>query len=415
MKKNIVRILEKTKQAARTISNMTIEEKQKILFELAAILETNKIKITAENKKDVLAAKTEHRNASFIDRLTLQDTSFTIMVEQVKQIALAPDYTEEVIEERTLKNGVLLRKIRVPLGVIAVIYEARPNVTIDVFALCLKSGNAVVLRGGSDALHTNRILVKYIHKVLANHFIQKEAATFFDTPDRAIVTELLQENTYIDVVIPRGGYDLVQKVVAESKIPVLYHASGGARIYVDKSANIENAISIIINAKTSRPATCNSVDTVLVDQRIATQFLPELARALQKHTVRIMGDKAVRKIIDAEEVTEKDYETEFLDLNITIKIVTGVVDAINFVTIYTKKHSEGIVAEDKAVIEKFTKEIDAAGIFVNCSTRLHDGGIFELGAEMGVSTGKLHARGPVGLKELTTYKWIAQGQGQIRQ
>ena len=415
MKTDLQIILTRTKEATTIFSLLSAEQKKKILFDLADILQKHKETILIENKKDIDQALKNGRSKSFIDRLTLTDKTFSTMLEQVKQIAELPDGLGETIEERTLANGVLLKKIRVPLGVIALIYESRPNITIDAAALCLKSGNAVVLKGGSEALNTNRVLVNCIQQVLKKHNIPEEAITFLDTSDRNVVTELLKQNQFIDVVIPRGGYDLVQKIVSESKIPVLYHASGGARIYVDESANLDIALNVITNAKTNRPATCNSLDTVIVNKNIAKEFLPLLVNKLQEFNVKVLGDGETKKIIKVEKATAQDYATEFLDLVLTIKIVNNIDEALAFIKTNTKNHTEGIIAENKGIINKFISSVDAAGIFVNCSTRLHDGGIFELGAEMGVATGKLHARGPVGLKELTTYKWVALGNGQIRE
>lgn len=425
-KLDLPELLKKTKQSTPMLAQLSPAQRNDVLATLIKILKEQKEKIFTENKKDIIQAKKNGKNAAFIDRLSLTDKNFEAMVEQVEQIASSEDLLGETIEKKTIAGGVELKKIRVPLGIIAIIFESRPNVTVDVFALCFKSGNACVLKGGSDAILSNKALINCIWKALDIHGINKDVAVFLDTTDRTVVSQLLQQQEYIDVVIPRGGYDLVKKVANESKVPVLYHAAGGARIYIDKSADLEKALLICVNAKTSRPATCNSLDTVVIHEEIINEFLPQLIDKLEKYKVKILIDQNLDqnskvkdqrynlKLKTLNKAEEKDYQTEFLDYILAVKIVKNIDEAIDFITKHSKNHSEGIVAEDKLAIEKFVTLIDAAGIFVNCSTRLHDGGVFGLGAEMGISTGKLHARGPVGLRELTTYKWVAFGKGQIR-
>jgi len=306
----------------------------------------------------------------------------------------------ETIEEKTDASKLLFRKVRVPLGVILVFYEARPDVTIDVAALCVKSGNAVILKGGSEAVETNKVLYMCILAALKKSGLAKETVSFISSKNRRITKWLLQRHDYIDLVIARGGYGLVKDVLRQSTIPVLAHAAGGARIYVDDTADLSIAEEIIVNAKTSKPATCNSLDTIVVHQDIASEFLPKIISKLEDNGVKIV---------------ENDWDTEFLGLRVSIKIVKDVNEAIGFINKHSKKHSEGIIATDTKVIDYFTKSVDSAALFINCSTRLHDGYVFGLGSEMGISTGKLHARGPVGLKELTTYKWEVYGNGQVRE
>ncbi len=407
--------LELTKKASFMLAQKSSKEKNQILLEMIDVLENNKKIILNENSKDLEKAKKKKLSKVFIDRLTITEKVYAQIINQVKQIVKLPNPVGNIVEEKRLKNRILLKKVRVPLGVLGVIYEARPNVTVDAAALAIKSGNAVVLKGGSDAINSNRALLESIHKALANLKLPKEAVLFLDTSKREIVDKLLDQEKLIDVIIPRGGYSLVKKVVEMSKIPVLYHAEGGARIYVDASADIEKAVKICVNSKTSRPAVCNSLDTIVVNKKIAQLFLDRLVEELDEKKVKIIADKESRKIIrNARAAREKDFETEFLSLTLAIKTVKDIDEAIEFINKYSKKHSEGIVAQDKKVIAQFSQAIDAAGIFINCSTRFHDGGEFGLGAEIGVATGKLHARGPVGLQELTTYKWIAYGDGQIR-
>ncbi len=406
--------LEITSNAALILAKITTKKKNEALVEIAKKLKDNKEKIIKANKRDVLASKEKGRNDAFLDRLEITDKIFEQIIDQVEYISTLEDPVGKIIEDKNLENGINLKKVSVPLGVIGIIYEARPNVTIDTAALALKSGNAVILKGGSDSINTNKELVEVIHQALVKCNIPKEAVLFLDTVDRAIVEQLLKENQYVDVIIPRGGYELVKKVSENSTIPVLYHAAGGARYYVDFSANLNMAVDICFNAKTARPAACNALDTVLIHKDIAKRFLPMLVEAFKKKDVEIRGDEDTLKIIKAKKASNKDWSTEFLTYIVAVKVVDNSQEAIDFINKYTKKHSEGIVAEEQKVIEQFTEGIDAAALFVNCSSRFHDGGEFDLGAEMGISTGKMHARGPVGLKELTIYKWIATGNGQIR-
>jgi glutamate-5-semialdehyde dehydrogenase len=415
MQKHLKTSLERTVRASRRVAVLSHGTRQAVLRTLAQLLRKNERAIMSANKKDCAFARRRGRNDAFIDRLTFTDVRFREMVRQVKDISRARDVLGVVLEKRTMRNGVMLHTVSVPLGVLGVIYESRPNVTIDVASLCLMSGNACVLKGGSDSLNANRVLVRCVHAALRKHRVPVDAVNFLDTRDRRIVDELLTANEYIDVLIPRGGYGLVRSVVEKSRIPVLYHAEGGARIYIDTSADAKTALEVCLNAKTQRPATCNSVDAVLVHTGIARTFVPLLVEELEKARVEVRGDKAVCALASTRPATEADYATEFLDRVVVIKIVRDVTEAIDFIGSYGKKHTEGVIAQNKRAIETFVRGVDAAGIFVNCSTRLHDGGVFGLGAEMGVATGKLHARGPVGLRELTTYKRVAYGRGQMRE
>ena len=296
-----------------------------------------------------------------------------------------------------------MRKIRVPLGVIAVIYESRPEVTIDVAALCVKSGNVVILKGGSEAIHTNTVLYRCIRTALQQSGFPNHTVSFISTSDRRVTNALLKQHEYVDVVIARGGYDLVKTVLRTSTIPVLAHAAGGARIYIDKSARLSIANRIIINAKTSKPSACNSLDTIVIHQDIASRFLPQIVKLLKRRHVTINI------------IPEQNWDTEFLRLTIGIKVVKNKEEAVDFINRHSKRHSEGIVATDKTTIDYFLHSVDAAALFVNCSPRLHGGYVFGLGSEIGIATAKLHARGPVGLKELTTYKWHVYGNGHIRE
>jgi glutamate-5-semialdehyde dehydrogenase len=367
---------------------------------LSEILIERKNEIVEANKKDVNDSKEKGMPSSFLERLVLVEKTINHLVFKLEKISKLHSHLGEVIEESFDAHGVTIKKVRVPFGVIAIIYEARPEVTIDVAALCVKSGNAAILKGGSEAVQTNQILYQCILTALDKADIAKETVSFISSSDRNITDNLLKQNRYIDLVIARGGYELVKSVLDKSNIPVLAHAAGGARIYIDKSADLSLAQKIIIHAKTSKPAACNSIDTIVIHQDIAADFIPKITNSLRKENVKVE--------------VGKDWNKEFLRLAINIKIVKDTREAIEFINKYSKKHSEGIIATDKETIKQFTNSVDAAALFINCSTRLHDGYVFGLGSEMGISTGKLHARGPVGLKELTTYKWKVYGNGQIR-
>lgn len=385
------------------LGRLSEEQKNKFLQNLAKEISREKSTILSANKKDVSEAAKKGWDKAFLHRLTLDGKGIDAIVKRLSAMESLTCDIGAAIEERKLPNGVLLKKIRVPLGTILIIYEARPEVTIDVASLCIKSGNCVVLKGGSEALRTNSAFYNCILSALAKSGIEKGAVTFLKSAERKELYDLLKRSDVIDLVIARGGYKMVGDVINRSNIPVLAHAAGGARIYVDKSADIEKAINIVINAKISKPAACNCVDTVVIHKDIAQAFVPKLTAKLKEKGVLIV-----------EKPKEKDWEKEFLDLVICFKIVGDVDEALAFIQKYSKKHSEGIVAEDKKVIDTYTQAVDAAALFINCSPRLHDGFEFGLGAEMGIATGKLHARGPVGLAELTTYKWEAYGSGQIR-
>lgn len=407
--------LENIKRAAISLSQTTEVERNKFIEMLANEIEKQQDNILDANSKDAINAQQAKLSTAFVDRLILNEYGIKKIILRLKEVQKLESGIGTVLEERTLVNKALLKKIRVPLGTILVIYESRPEVTIDVTALCIKSGNAAILKGGSEAINTNKALYACITKILEQLNLAKESIAFIDTSDRKVINYLLKQYQYIDLVIARGGYDLVKKVINTSKIPVLAHAAGGARIYIDDSANLEMAKRIIINGKISKPSACNSIDTVLVHKGIADHFIPDLVKQLKVLDIQIFGDREACQLTDIKKASNEDWSKEFLDLIITIKIVNDINEAIAFINQYSKNHSEGIIASKQEVIDTFVKSIDAAAVFVNCSTRLHDGYVFGLGSEMGIATGKLHARGPVGLKELTTYKWEVYGNGQIRE
>jgi len=391
----------KIKEAAVLLSQTSESERNAFLHNLTKEIVQRKKKILTANALDVRKAKTEGLAQAFIARLLIDNHGIGQLVTKLNSVAKLKSGVGEIIEQRTEKNSLVLKKVRIPLGVLLVIYEARPEVTIDVAGLCVKSGNAAILKGGSQVLRTNKALFACIKTALKKSALPQNAVSFVMSANRNITNQILKRNDIIDLVIARGGYGMVKTVMALSKIPVLAHAAGGARIYVDKSANLTMAESILLNAKITKPAACNSLDTILVHQEIAKKFVPQITKVMTSKKV------SVRKSID--------WDEETLGLVVGLKVVKDVKEAVKFIHQYTKSHTEGIIAKDTRVIDYFTKSIDAAAIFVNASTRLHDGYVFGLGSEMGISTSKLHARGPVGLKELTTYKWQVYGKGNIRE
>lgn len=385
------------KEAAFVLSQKKDRDQNMFLKNLANYLMDNKELIFKANEKDIRNAEKDNLSASMIQRLILDKDGLNDLILRLSNLQKMKSVTGAILEQKLLENKLILKKISVPLGLIMVIYESRPEVTIDVAALCIKSGNAVILKGGSEAVNTNKVLYKCIVESLKSAKLSEKTVAFIE--DRITLNKLLNRNDYIDLVIARGGYEMVKNVMKNSRIPVLAHSAGGARIYIDESADLSIVEKIIINSKTSKPAACNSLDTIVIHQRIAKQVLSDLTDSLKNNNVEIVNNQ---------------WDQEFLDLKIGIKIVKNLDEAIKFINIYSKKHSEGIIAMDKSVINKFKNSIDTAAAFVNCSTRFHDGYEFGMGAEMGISTGKIHARGPVGLKELTTYKWEVYGNGQIR-
>ncbi|MBI5613978.1 glutamate-5-semialdehyde dehydrogenase [Candidatus Gottesmanbacteria bacterium] len=392
--------LKKIQLTATQLSNATEGQRDLFLKFLSKTLIERQSKIIEANKKDVNASKKKGLPSAFIERLVLDEKAIQLLVLKLENIAKLQSHLGKVVEENSDEQGLTIKKVRVPLGVIAIIYEARPEVTIDVAALCVKSGNAVILKGGSEAVETNKILYHCILAALEKAGFAREVVSFISSSDRKITDNLLKQHKYIDLVIARGGYELARSVLHKSMIPVLAHAAGGARIYIDKSADTFLAQKIIINAKTSKPSACNSIDTIVVHKDIANDFISDITNALKKANVEVMSNE--------------DWDKEFLGLSINIKIVKDIDEAISFINEHSKKHSEGIIATDKNVIEQFMNSVDSAALFANCSTRFHDGYVFGLGSEMGISTSKLHARGPVGLKELMTYKWEVYGNGHIR-
>jgi glutamate-5-semialdehyde dehydrogenase len=404
--------LNKIREAAITLASLSDDKRNLFLNNLSLSINNKKHQILNANKIDVSNALKNKLSQSFVQRLAFDLKTIDSIQKRIKDVKRLKSNIGEIIEERKNNNGIKFQKVRVPIGVMLVIYESRPEVTIDVATLCVKSGNSVILKGGSEARFTNEVLYKCIKTALNKSGLPKEAVHMILSRDQT--RKLLTKDNDIDLVIARGSYGMVKSVLDNSKIPVLAHASGGARIFVDKSADLAMAEKIIINSKISKPSACNSLDTIVVHQDIAEKFIPKIVSALKSYDVKIIGDSKVNCLIKVKTAKHKDWDTEFLGLTISIKIVKNLTEALLFINLHSKKHSEGVIAKNKKVIQYFTSTIDCAAIFVNCSPRLHDGYVFGLGSEMGIATGKLHARGPVGLKELTTYKWKIYGKGNIR-
>ena len=404
----------KAKKAEASIRGISQQKKNEALALIAAALTENAEKITAANRLDLENAVKNNMSEAMQDRLKLDPKRIEGMAGGVLKVAALPDPVGRVLGGKELPNGLQIVKKSVPLGVVGIIFESRPNVTVDAAALCLKSGNVSVLRGGSDAINSNKCLVGLMREALEKCGINKDVISLVEDTSRETVGELMRLNRYIDVLIPRGGHGLIRSVTDNSTIPVIQTGEGNCSVYVDASADVEMAVSIADNGKTQRPSVCNAIENILVHKDIAAEFLPAL-RKKWAGKVKILGDKRTAEIISTEgEATEKDYSAESLDYIIAVKIVDSVEEAIDFINTYGTKHSECIVTSDYRNAVKFQQNVDAAAVYVNASTRFTDGGEFGLGAEIGISTQKLHARGPMGLEEMTTYKYLINGSGQIR-
>lgn len=410
-------ICKRAKEASYDLAARSAKEKNAMLLAIARALteEGNLASLAAANAEDVAAAKANGKPEPFIDRLTLTDKRIATMIEGLEQIAALPDPVGEVVEERVLKNGLGIKRVRAPLGVIGIIYEARPNVTVDAAALCLKSGNSVVLRGGKDALNSNRVLYNIMHEAVERSGMSGDVIGFIDDPSRDASRVMLEQEGLIDVIIPRGGEGLKNFVLENAKMPVIASAGGNCHTYVDRTADLEKAIPVIVNAKVQRPSTCNALEHVIVDRAIAKEFLPRLYAALRENGVTVLGTEEVRAILpEVALATEQDFYTEFSALKITFMLVSGVEEAVAFINAHSTNHSDAILSRDQKAISYFTTRVDSAAVYVNTSTRFTDGFEFGLGAEMGISTQKLHARGPIALKELTSVKYVITGDGQVR-
>lgn len=396
------------------LQKLSSEKKNEALKAAAEALVNHTKEILAANAVDIKNGEEKGMHSGLLDRLRLTEDRIKAMAEGLCQITELPDPVGEVLEAFTRPNGLLIEKRRVPLGVIGIIYESRPNVTADAFGLCFKSGNAVILKGGSDAICSNQAIAQVLRDALSKEGVTPDAVQLVGATDREVTRQLMKMKEYIDVLIPRGGAGLIRSVVENSTIPVIETGTGNCHIYVDKDADFKKALPIIINAKTQRIGVCNACESLLVHEDIREAFLPKLAGAFKEHNVEIRGDKAVRQVIDCVPATEADYGTEYLDYIISMKTVASLEEAIAHINRYNTKHSEAIITENEETAVRFLNEVDAACVYVNASTRFTDGFEFGFGAEIGISTQKLHARGPMGLKELTSYKYAVRGNGQVR-
>lgn len=407
-------LCEKAKAARYEVQKLTPEVKNEALLSVAKALTDHQEKILKANAIDLKNGEEKGMNSGLLDRLKLTKERIQGMAEGLIQITHLHDPIGEVLETFERPNGLVIEKKRVPMGVIGIIYESRPNVTADAFGLCFKSGNAVILKGGSDAIHSNMAITDVIKKALKDTGITEDTISLIESTDRNITREFMRMKEYVDVLIPRGGAGLIRSVVENSTIPVIETGTGNCHIYIDEYADLKKALPIILNAKTQRIGVCNACESLVIHEAVKDRLLPELAAALKEKNVEIRGDEQVRQVIDCKSATEEDYGMEYLDYIISMKTIASLEEAIAHINKYNTRHSEAIITENMENAEKFLNEVDAACVYVNASTRFTDGFEFGFGAEIGISTQKLHARGPMGLKELTSYKYTIKGNGQVR-
>ena len=406
---------QRAKEASYELMNATTTQKNEALLKMAEKLLENKDNILRENKKDLEKAIEKGTTKAMLDRLKLDEKRLADMADGLRQVVSLADPVGEVTSMWRRPNGLQIGKQRVPMGVIGIIYEARPNVTCDAAGLCLKTGNAVILRGGSEAINSNMAIVKALVEGIKEAGLPEYSLQLVEDTSREVATEMMRLNEYIDVLIPRGGAGLIQAVVKSATVPVIETGTGNCHVYVDCDADLEMAKNIVINAKTSRPAVCNAEEKLLVSEKVADKFIPMIINVLREKNVKVIGDEKVRNIIeDVEAATEEDWGKEYLDYIIGVKVVKDVDEAISQINKYGSGHSEAIITKSYDNSQRFLQRVDAAAVYVNASTRFTDGSEFGFGAEIGISTQKLHARGPMGLTELTTTKYIIYGNGQIR-
>ncbi len=411
----IVEICKKAKAASVELAKLSTEEKNAALCRMANAIEANTGKIIGANQIDVAAAKGKGLKASLLDRLCLDQKKIQTMAKELREVSALADPIGTILASWARPNGLLISQVRVPMGVVGVIYESRPNVTVDSAGICIKSGNAVILRGGSDALNSNVAIGEVLRDALSTTKVPVDAIQVVNSPDRKVAEEMMGMRQYIDVLVPRGGADLIQTVIEKSRIPVIETGTGNCHVYVDEDADLDIATPIVINAKVQRPGVCNAAEKLLVHSKIAKTYLPVIIEELRKNGVEVRGDERTCQIVpDVRAATEQDWQTEYLDLIIGIKVVENLTEAIAHINKYGTKHSDAIITKDFGKATRFLNEIDSAAVYWNASTRFTDGNQFGLGAEIGISTQKLHARGPMGLQHLTTTKYIILGNGQIR-
>lgn len=415
IKATVIEMAQKARAASRPLAAIAAPVKDRVLLRTAELLLERRDAITQRNELDLVAGREKGLSAAMLDRLALSDKAIGSMVQGLREVAALPDPVGQVEQMKRRPSGITVGRMRVPLGVVGMIYESRPNVTIDAAALCLKAGNAVLLRGGSEAIHSNLALAEVLQEALAGEGLDPACVQVIPFTDREAVNVLLAQEEYVDLIIPRGGEGLIRFVAENSRIPVLKHYKGVCHVFVDAEADIEMAVRICMNGKTQRPGVCNALEGLLVHRAIAPAFLPAVAAALQGAGVELRGCPACRAIVSAmTPAQESDWGTEFLDLILAVKVVDGLDEALTYIARYGSQHTEAIVTRSYANAQRFLREVDASAVMVNASTRFNDGGQFGLGAEIGISTTKLHAYGPMGLEELTTRKFIVYGDGEVR-
>ncbi len=415
MHETICNMAQRARKAARSLVALSTEVKNHLLEQMAVALEENRLFIQQQNQLDMAAGKEKGLSAAMLDRLLLSDSVLASMIAGLREVAALPDPVGEVLGLVKRPNGIMVGRMRAPLGVIGIIYESRPNVTVDAAALCLKAGNAVILRGGSEAIYSNLALAKVLQEVLLAQALDPAVIQVIPVTERAAVTLLLQQESFIDLIIPRGGEGLIRFVAENSRIPVLKHYKGVCHIFVDRSADPDKATPIIMNSKTQRPGVCNALEGLLIHREMAASYLPVIARELGGAGVELRGCAAsVALVPTIQPALPSDWGREFLDLILAVKIVDSLEEAMAYIREYGSQHTEVIITEDYSNAQRFIAEVDASAVMVNASTRFNDGGQLGLGAEIGISTTKLHAYGPMGLEELTTRKFIVYGAGQIR-
>lgn len=415
MKNSTQKICERAKRASRLLALVDTAAKNGALVAMGRALINNSSLILKANEKDIARARAKGTSAAIEDRLTLSDSRIKAMAHSLFNIAKLKDPVGDVIEVLKRPNGLLIKKVRVPIGVVLIIYESRPNVTSDCAGLCLKSSNAVILRGGSEAINSNMAVFEVMRRCASKEGLPKDWITLIRNTDRGLVDELLEREGLIDLVIPRGGESLIKEVSKKSRIPVIRHYKGVCHTYVDAGADLKMAEEICFNAKVQRPGVCNAMETMLVNKRIAKTFLPSMIKRFKNAGVQIRGSSEMRRMVcGVEPAAEEDWYTEYLDLILSVKIVRDVDEAIGHIMKYGSYHSDAIVTRNRRNAQKFLDEVDSACVYLNASTRFTDGGEFGKGAEIGISTDKIHARGPMGLEELTSYKYIIYGNGQVR-
>jgi glutamate-5-semialdehyde dehydrogenase len=416
IKKYVYDLAVEARAGARSLAKASSAQKNRALVKMAGALKERAPELISENKKDIAYAEGKGLSKALIDRLTLNEKRIDEMAQGLVEVSQLPDPVGEVVKMWQRPNGMTVGRMRVPIGVIGIIYESRPNVTADATSLCLKAGNAVILRGGSEAIHSNKAIVKILRDVVKAEGIHEGAVTFIDTPDREAIMEMLKLEGTVDLIIPRGGEGLIRAVTENSRIPVLKHYKGVCHVFVDRDADLSMAEEICFNAKVQRPGTCNAMETMLVDEAVAGVFLPKMLKRFEEAGVELRGCPKTRALYgNAREVKEEDYYREYLDLILNVRVVKEMEEAMDHIAQYSSAHSDSIVTMNYERAMRFLREVDSSAVFVNASTRLNDGYQFGLGAEIGISTDKIHARGPMGLEELTCTKFIVFGSGQLRE